>query len=86
VRRDDPNREYLLVVADAIGTSRSGQLEAWELTEHVHRIRPDLKPPFVAEYEEDRVRHKGLPGAVFATSSRRIICGPLRISSWWAAA
>jgi hypothetical protein len=23
----------------------------------VHRIRPDLKPPFVAEYEEDRVRY-----------------------------
>jgi putative transposase len=29
--------------------------------------------------------HEGYPGAVFATSSRRIICGPLRISPWWAA-
>ena len=34
--------------------------EAWELRGHVHRIRPDLKPPFVVEYEEDRVRYNKL--------------------------
>jgi len=34
--------------------------EAWELRGHVHRIRPDLKPPFVVEYEEDRVRYNTL--------------------------
>jgi hypothetical protein len=34
--------------------------EAWELRERVHGIRPDLKPPFVVEYEEDRVRYNKL--------------------------
>jgi hypothetical protein len=34
--------------------------EAWELRERVHGIRPDLKPPFVVEYEEDRIRYNKL--------------------------
>ena len=34
--------------------------EAWELRGDVHRIRPDLKPPFVVEYDEDKVRYNTL--------------------------
>ena len=34
--------------------------EAWELREKVHGIRPDLEPPFVTEYKEDRIRYHKL--------------------------
>jgi hypothetical protein len=27
---------------------------AWELREKVHKLRPDLKPSFVSEYEENK--------------------------------
>jgi hypothetical protein len=33
---------------------------AWELREKVHALSPDLKPSFVAEYEEDKIRYEQL--------------------------
>lgn len=33
---------------------------AWELRDIVHKLRPDLKPPFVVEYEENKIRYEQL--------------------------
>jgi hypothetical protein len=46
-------RTHLKRLGDAINN-------AWEIRDQIFRIRPDLKPPFVVEHEENRTRYDGL--------------------------
>jgi len=35
-------------------------IEVWAFREEIHKLRPDLKPSFVTEYEADRTRYDRL--------------------------